>query len=190
MEAIAFALDAELEGTTEIERDGETVEVPKFGGALLAVDGVDFDVAEHLQAGDGLIVVRQNDSTLAELLAELPALREVDAPAGATPISPYERRTVDQLREIASLRDIAGAGNAGHGALVTALDRYDELVADGDNVAAANVRPGDEPDGLDKLRKPDLLALAANHDEVDVSDSDTVPTILAALRAAGVRKED
>lgn len=133
LELRAFALRSDYEGT--VEQDGE--QVPKFGGGLLAVGDGDFDVAEELLKGDGTIVVPVTDQRLLDLLDQYPALKGVTVPAGATAtVSPYERRTADEVRMLAGLRDIAGAKSASKERAARALEVHDVALAAGDQEAA------------------------------------------------------
>lgn len=145
-DTIAFALRAEFEGTTPVAGDdGATIEIPTYQGGLLAVDNSDFDVAAALEAGAGAIVVWSDDTQLAGILAAYPPLKEIATPAGATPVSKYERRTLEDLRNIASLRDIDGAGSASKVTLVAALDAFDAAQRGGDQETVAAI--ADDPKG-------------------------------------------
>lgn len=140
-DTIAFALRAEFEGTTEVAADdGSTTEVPKFGGGVLAVDNSDFHVRDQLDAGGGTIVLWRDDYQLVGLLGEYPPLKEIPVPDGAAPLSKYDRRSLEDLRQIASLRDIAGAASLSHAAAVAALDAFDAAQRDGDPAAVEAVQ--------------------------------------------------
>lgn len=141
MDTISFALTADYAGTTE--QDGE--QVPTFQGGLLGVGDGDIDLAEALDAGNGYIVVQSNDQALADLLRAVPVLKEVSTPEGATPISPYERQSVEGVRAVAQARGIRGAGSASKEKLLPILAAHDEALAAGD-LSAANAiadSPGD-----------------------------------------------
>lgn len=137
MDAVAFALRAEYEGTVDVElEDGATETRPKFAGGLLAVGDGDFNVGEELEAGDGTITVYAHDSRLVDLLEGYPALKRVGVPAGATPLNPYARRTHDDLKLQASLRDLDGLGSA-------SKVRLAEILLAHDAELAAGVAPGE-----------------------------------------------
>lgn len=140
MNLIAYALRAELEGTVEIEIDGESQTVPKFGGAVLAVGDGDLHVRDTLDEGGGVICVKAADQTLVDLLDAYPALKRVGVPKDpAHVVSPYDRLVTDALRHVASLRDIAGAGSASRSKLIAALEAQDEALESGNRAAAAAV---------------------------------------------------
>jgi hypothetical protein len=145
-DAVAFALRAEYEGTTTVElEDGSTEERPTFAGGVLHADPGDFDVAEQLEAGKGAIVVAARDQRLVDLLDEYPPLKRVPVPAGAKPISPYDRQPTDALRHLASLREIDGAGSLSRAKLIRALDRQDRELAAGVSGQPVEPDPDDEP---------------------------------------------
>lgn len=181
MDLTAYALRAEYEGTVEI--DGEPQ--PVFQGGVLAVGDGDFDVAKELQAGGGIIVVQQADQVLVDLLDSYPALKRTTAPDEPDRVvSPYERQPTAQLRHLASLRDIDGHGGASRGQLEDALAAQDEAAASGDQAAVASASVEDRPDGLDRLKKAELVDLAG--DTVDLAGANTNADIIARLREAGV----
>lgn len=125
----SFALRADYEGSVEV--DGEPR--PIFQGGLLAVgDNSDFDVAEALKDGDGVITIHRSDTILEALLDAYPALKDVTVPdAPAAIVSPYARRQLDDIRQLASIRDIEHAGSASKEHLVEALELQDRLQRDG-----------------------------------------------------------
>lgn len=132
METVAFALRADYEGTVDVELEDGSVETrPKFGGGLLAVGDGDFNVGDALEEGDGTIVVYQHDSRLVDLLEAYPALKRVSAPRGAEAINPYGRRTHDDLKLLASLRDLEGLGHASRDRLADVLLAHDAELAAG-----------------------------------------------------------
>jgi hypothetical protein len=141
MDTVAYALRAELAGETE--QDGETV--PSFQGGLLSIAGDDFDVREHLDQGDGVIVVPAGDHHLIGVLDVFPALKRVATPAGAEPISPYERRSTDELHDLASMRSVQRAGSLSRADLIDALDRLDVAQADGDRDTIAEITGAQVP---------------------------------------------
>lgn len=149
MDAVAFALRAEYEGTETIEVDGSTETVPKFGGGVLAIGNSDFHVADELAAGDGTIVVHAGDQQLIDVLSVYPALKAVPVPDKAKPVSQYARQPLDDLRQTASLRDIHGAASLSKAKLVKALEAHDRQLAQGNQAAAAAVAddPGDATEG-------------------------------------------
>lgn len=118
METVAFALRKTYDGTTD--QDGD--EVPTFQGALISVAGDDFNVGDHLEAGQGLIVCSALDHQLVGVLDEFVPLKRVATPKGATAISPYARRSLEDLRHVASLRDITGHAKLNRADLIDALD--------------------------------------------------------------------
>lgn len=144
-DAVAFALRAEYEGTTTVElEDGSTEDRPSFAGGVLHTDPGDFDVAEHLDAGAGVIVVSTRDQRLVDLLDAYPPLKSVAVPAGAKPISPYARHSLDTLRHLGSLRDLDGAGGLSRAKLIRALEAQDRALAAGQPATAAAI--ADEPE--------------------------------------------
>lgn len=167
MDAVAFALRAEYEGHVDVElEDGSTETRPKFGGGLLAVGDGDFNVGETLEEGSGTIVVYAHDSRLIDLLEAYPALKRVAVPAGAEPINPYVRRSRDDLRLQASLRDLEGLGNASHDRLATALLAHDGELAAGvggaeaaeEAVAAVTSDPSTPP--VEETPPPEVSTLS------------------------------
>src|SRR5205085_8919563 len=92
--------------------------------------------------GDGVIVIRQSDSVLAELLSLQPPLKSCAVPDGRVPLSPYERRSTDDLRHFASLRDMGTGGSREE--LLERLDAYDAANEAGDLHARQAVVDGDQ----------------------------------------------
>lgn len=210
MDLIAFGLTEEYSGEVEIEdEDGKAVKVPKFGGGVLAVGDGDIHLRDELDAGGGAICVHANDQRLVDLLRAYPALEEVDAPAKpAKVVNPYDRRQDDDLRHLASLRDLDvdvrddeenGDGLDRQEAIdrLTAADlaqgarRPDliPLIAEGDPGAIKDaLSTPTSSDGLAKLRAKELEDLADKHN-VPLDEGATNPEKIDALRAAGVRKD-
>lgn len=196
MDLTAFALRSEYEGTVEIETDDGPQEAPAFGGGVLAVDGGDFHVRDELARGDGTIVCQENDQVLIDLLDVYPALKRTTVPEKPKAIvDPYERRPIDALRHLLGLRDISGQGDS-KAAAVRALNAHDRALRKGDPALAQRIQDGDAKavdeaiggDGLDKLTKERLTALAEKH-KVALEGASTNPQIVERLRAAGVAKE-
>jgi hypothetical protein len=196
MDLIAFALRAEHEGAVTVElEDGQTEDRPKFGGGLLAVGDGDFNVGEQLEAGDGTIVVHAHDQRLVDLLDAYPPLKRVGVPAGAAAISPYERKTLDELHLVASLRDLPGARSMSRPRLEAALLAHDAELAAGVAPAAAAeaaTAAADEPDGgspgpdLDVTTLSDAALVAVlDGDKETFADAGAVevPAALEELRA-------
>lgn len=194
METVAFALREEFAGEVDQvdPESGEPTTVSKFQGGVLWVGDGDFHVKDSLEAGDGTIVVEQGDSTLVELLRHYPPLKEVSAPAGATAISRYERIELDDLRDRARVRGLKGSGGLARAALERLLRSLDSALEAGDQERAQAILEGgtaaDEGDGLDRLKTADLEALASEND-VTLEGATNNADRIAALRAAGVRKE-
>jgi hypothetical protein len=112
VEAVAYALRSEYEGTVTVEReDGSKQELPKFGGGLVRVGEGDVDVAQALSDGKGAIVVQADDHTAIDVFDVYPALKRVEVPAKAKPLSRYARLTLETLRHQASLRDLPTSGS-------------------------------------------------------------------------------
>lgn len=156
MDAVAFALRAEFEGHVDVElEDGSTETRPKYAGGLLAVGDGDLDVGQALEDGDGTIVLYAHDSRAVDLLEAYPAVKRVAVPAGASPINPYARRTHDDLKLQASLRDLEGVGNASKTRLAEVLLAHDAELA-------AGVAPGD-------------AAIAAAHSDASPQSDETSP---------------
>ena len=202
MDLTAFALRADLEGTVEITNaDGQTEEVPKFTGAVLAVGDGDLHVRDELERGGGVIVCQENDQVLIDLLDAYPALKRTSVPEKpAAVIDPYERRTTETLRHLLSLRDLSGHGGSRQAA-IRALNAHDRALRAGEPELAQRIEAGAEAavaealgeegqagDGLERLNKEDLTALAGRND-VSLEGATTKPEIVDRLRAAGVRKE-
>lgn len=194
METVAFALRADYEGEVDVTLEDGSVETrPKFAGGLLAVGDGDFDVAEELEAGDGYIVVYEHDSRLVDLLDIYPALKRVATPAGAEAVNPYLRRSHDDLKLQASLRDLEGLGHASKGKLSDVLLAHDaELaagVAPGEAAEAAvatddaSKPPEDETPPVDSLSTV-ALAAVVDADEETFADAGKieVPAALEELR--------
>lgn len=196
-DAVAFALKAEYEGTVEVEaEDGSgLVEVPKFQGGILYVGDGDINIADELEAGGGYIVVGTEDQRLRDLLEVYPALKRVEVPAGAKPLSMFARYPDEDLRLQGSLREIKGYASMSRAKLVKALEAHDAARRKGASEAAAAVAENPEiADGLDTLTKAKLLELAVKHDVHDgegnqLTDRTTNDDIIARLRAAGVAAE-
>ena len=185
-EVVAYALKADFEGTVDIEVDGETQEVPVFQGGLLNVGDGDFDVAAALEDGAGVITVHADDQRLRDLLDVYPALKSTSPPAGAKPVSMYARRTLEELRNLGSVRDIKGAASLAKAKLISALEAQDKANRAGAARAAAAIAETPElADGLDPLSKDQLLELAEKHDVV-ASPALTKDEIKANLREQGV----
>lgn len=153
MTTVAYALREAYAGTVEQELDGQTVEVPRFLGGLIAVDDArDFDVRAELDAGDGIIVVDETDAALIRVLDAYPPLKHVAAPADAEPSSSkYEGIGVTQLRAELRRRELETSGTRDE--LVARLEANDQAVAAGDQERAASPTPeapegdaGDNPD--------------------------------------------
>lgn len=148
---VAYALRADLEGDVEVyPEEGKVETVRKFGGGVLWVGDGDFHVRDSLDAGDGTIVVRDYDQVLVDLLDAYPALKRVAVPASpAAIVSPYDRRETEDLRHLASLRDIDGSiSRASRASLISALETQDAAIHDGDQarVDAASVADDGEGD--------------------------------------------
>lgn len=183
-DVVAYELRADYQGTVEITTDDGTQEIPKFAGGLLNVGDGDINVAEALEDGGGVIVVQADDQRLRDLLDAYPPLKRSDAPAGAEPLSKYGRAPLEDLRSLASVRDIKGAGSLSRAKLVSALEAQDKASRAGAARAAAAIAAAPEiADGLEDMTKEQLLTLAAAN---DVTASGNKPEILAALRDAGV----
>lgn len=148
VEKVAFELRADYQGTTTVEHeDGSSEEVPTYGGGLLAVGDGDFNVGEALEEGDGVIVVYEHDQRLVDLLETYPPLKRTSVPAGVDAINPYARKTVDDLRTTASLRDIEGAGSLSRARLESVLLAHDAELAAGAAPAEAVAAARDAADG-------------------------------------------
>lgn len=133
--SIAYALRAEFDGT--VDQDGS--QVPVFtGGTVTHSDGRTFDVREALDAGDGVIVVAEDNTELVIALDGFLALKRVDAPAGADPVSSYELQTIADLRAEAKRRGLTGVGNTSKAVLIHALVKHDQRLAAGDETAEAS----------------------------------------------------
>lgn len=195
----AFTLRADLQGDVEIESDDGPQTVPAYQGGLLNIGDGDFDVAEHLAAGDGTIVARASDSLLVEMLEAYPALVRTAAPdSPAHVVSPYERRSLEDLRHVRALRDLSGAGSSRE-SIVEQLEAHDaalaqgsrplaELVRAGNSAAIAEALGGKPADGLDGLKTDDLEQLAKANDVALEGASNNAERV-ELLRAAGVRKD-
>jgi hypothetical protein len=147
---VAYELRDEYAGTTEVvpEEGAEPVKVPTFQGGRLYVGDGDFAVAEALEAGNGKIVVKAIDQRLIELLSVYPALKRCSVPRGSDKnprvvISPYKRRSVEDLRQAASLRDVKGAGSLSKERAIQILDAMDEAQQAGDQTRVAAIASGD-----------------------------------------------
>lgn len=189
MKAAAYALRAEYEGTVSVPGDdGDTTETPLFTGGVLAVGDGDFHVKDQLEAGDGTIVIHQADSRLFELLEAYPALKRVDVPEGAEPISIYERQTAEALRHQAQLRQFVGVG-PGKAEVIARLEAHDQALAAGDPVRAAAIEANQVPiaanDGLEQLTKARLLELVPDGTE-GITDKTTNAELIAKLRELGI----
>lgn len=186
MDTTAFALRAEFDGTETIEGEDGPVEVPKYQGGLLFVGDGDFNVGEQLDAGAGTIVVYSHDQRLVDLLRAYAPLKEVPVPADHAVVNPYGRQTVEELRQLASLRGIQGAGNGSKVAIAAALLAYDRAIRTGDQDAVSEISVSDPGDGLDKLTKQQLADLFATHDIVVPETAKTNADLVSALREAGI----
>lgn len=142
-DTVAYALREEFAGTVtqvlEADADGnptKTVDVPAFGGGLIALgDDDELDLAEALEAGGGIITVDASAKPLAvTILDELPALKRVTTPVGGDPVVGYRDRTVKANRDEASNRGIAGASRASAEDLVAALEADDRRAAAGEDL--------------------------------------------------------
>lgn len=184
MDAVAFALRAEFEGTETVQHpDGSTEAVPKYGGGLLAVSGGDFNVAEELEAGGGTIVVQTGDQQLVDVLSVYPPLKQVPVPEKAKPVSKYDRQPLESLREQASLRDIAGAASLSKAKLVRALEAQDRDLAAGRTASAAAVAAAPEAPAVGDLSIEKLAAVLDNDtDTFDEAGEVEVPAALEELR--------
>lgn len=131
-----YELREEYAGTVELERDGETVTEPVFQGGVIAADGngTSFNLAEELDRNGGRIVVSLANLPLVDTLDRHPQLKRVQLPDDFEPVTGYAGLTKGQLRE--KLGDAPGAGRAGKELLQAALERRDQAVAEGDQVAA------------------------------------------------------
>jgi hypothetical protein len=105
---LAYGLRAEYDGTVEI--DGQTV--PVFLGGVIAVDGADFNVRQHLDEADGAIVIDASHFTLVNALDEYPALKRIGLTPGMQ--ERYEaladERTITQLRAELRARSLPTTG--------------------------------------------------------------------------------
>lgn len=141
-DTVAYALREEYAGTVtqvlEADADGnptKTVDVPAFGGGLIALgDDDELDLAEALEAGGGTITVDASAKPLAvTILDELPVLKRVRAPIDADVKVGYRDRTAKANRDEASNRGIAGAARASAEDLVAALEADDARAAAGED---------------------------------------------------------
>lgn len=149
-DTVAFALTADYEGTVEVFDTVEDQEagtgrvVDKFQGGVIAIPGrdEDFDVREHLIAGDGVIVVSAGDAPLLLALDEYTALKRVKAPDDAADVvSAYSGQTKTVLRDLARSRDIDIPGGASKDDIVALLEAQDAAIAAGDQDGATNPDP-------------------------------------------------
>lgn len=130
MSTIAYALRAEHTGTVEV--DGETV--PAFGGGLLNIDDTrDLNVAEALEAGDGIIVVDDSDTLAIARLDAYPPLKRVDAAEHVLTVDQYADANRAALDTELKRRGIGGL-SATNDAKVSALHADDARQAAGEPV--------------------------------------------------------
>ena len=108
-----------------------------LGGVLATSDG-DFNVAEELEAGGGVITVDDGNHELVLVLDEYPALKRVGAPDDADPITRYDRMDRDTLRGELRGRNLPTGGRVEE--LRERLIAADTLATEGDPI---------EPDELD-----------------------------------------
>ncbi|MEJ7783172.1 MAG: hypothetical protein WKF96_00115 [Solirubrobacteraceae bacterium] len=146
MQSVAYALRADHEA---------------FTGGVLAVGDGDIDIGAELEAGNGTIVVHASDQVLIDLLDLYAPLKRAEVPDGATALSRHERRTVTDLRHLASLRDLTGAGSLSRADLVRVLDAHDASLAHGaqaggDYSLGARVAAGDQAAIREALGEPAL----------------------------------
>lgn len=204
-DVVAYALRSQHEGTVDVElEDGSTEQRPKFGGAVLSIGGHTFDLGEHLEAGDGVVVVHQSDDLLRDVLDAVPVLKTVQVPKGAEPVSKYERLPTDDLRHTGSLRDIRGSGGMSRADLIGSLEAYDRAAADHDLAAITAVQeagadfedvepepepepsqPPDEPTlpAVDSLTNGQLAAVLDNdHERFEHAGAIEVPAALDELQ--------
>lgn len=179
MTLIAYALTADYQGTVDI--DG--AEVPKFGGGVLAVGDGDFHVRDTLDAGDGFIVVSENDQTLIDLLDAYPAVMRVDPPTGASAISAYERRSDDALAHLASLRGLIspeGRDLANRAALIGLLESDDARQASAvETVDTEPDQPTADAGGLD-LSPDEKLEIAQAVERGDIANDQELAEFVAS----------
>ena len=89
MSTVAYELRAEYAG--DVELDGETV--PRYLGGVVSIDDTrEVNVREELDAGNGRIVVADNDVPALNALDNYPPLKRVSAEGS-------ERLTVDQYAD-------------------------------------------------------------------------------------------
>lgn len=178
MDLKAYVLTADYAGDVDVEHsDGTRKTVPRFQGGTLAVGDGDFHVADQLAAGGGTIVVYEHDQALVDLLEIYPALKSAAVPKDATPVNPYARRTLDDLRHLASLRDLPQAGSLSRRRLEAAL-----LAADLEQIASLS--PSDAAAAADaSVEDPGDTSDAGDSDPGDnpgVGDADNPPPHIAA----------
>lgn len=148
-DTVAFALTADYEGTVEVfdtvedKENGTGRVVDVFQGGIIAIPGrdEDFDVKEHLTAGDGVIVVSAGDAPLVLALDEYVALKRVPAPDAAEPVSAYGSQRATDLRTLARTRGIDIPSGSTKDDIVALLEAQDAAVAAGDQGAADNPDP-------------------------------------------------
>lgn len=139
---IAYSLTADLEGEVEVfdtvedEKNGHGRVVPKFTGGVIHAGDRDFDVAEELEKGGGIIVVREGDVALVGALDGYAALKRVPVPDDAPIADGYDDHPAKALKDELTRRGIVGHGSSAKPALVAALQRIDELSGQGENVPA------------------------------------------------------
>lgn len=144
MSTTAYGLRAEFDGTVD---DFNGAPSPIFTGGIIDVAGHDFDVRAELDAGNGTIIVDENNAALIRALDEYPALKRVPAPADAGDgISRWDASTVAELRAELKIRELPAGGNRDE--LVARLEASDDHIADpahNPDPAADAPDPGPDP---------------------------------------------
>lgn len=129
MDLIAYALRPDLPG--------------EFTGGVLAIDGADFHTRDELNRGAGTICIWSSDTRLSALLDALPVLERLDEPPAEPKaiITPFERLTIEQLREAAAIAGLQGYEKASAKRLRSALEQLHIEQWNG-----LEVEPLDEPE--------------------------------------------
>lgn len=157
MDLLAYALRADYEG--EIS-DG----LPRFGGAVLAVGDGDFHVRDSLELNDGTIVVHAHDQRLVDLLDAYPPLKRTTVPKNPVAVSPYDRRTTEDLRDVASVRDIDNAASLSRKRLIAALIAQDAAIHGADQATVEAI--ADSPADAGEIADAADLTIPTTSDEV------------------------
>jgi hypothetical protein len=188
---VAFELRPEYEPV----HDGD-VQTAGFTGGVLAAGRGDLHVRDSLDAGDGRIVIRRNhDGALVELLRQYPALVEVDAdqvdPSSAF-MSPYERWPLEELQAEAARRELNGADSTSEARLVKALDAHDDAIDSGAitvpvETPAPTLEHVAERDELEALSVDELREEATAQLVEGLTSRSTKPEIVTAMLEAGAK---